>query len=469
MTQATTSQNGFDMFRGSIPADGQRICADVISRWSSSQVFVGCSGNFTIERALHNLRDTKQFHGNDVTLYSVIVGRFLAGEQFSLTVNPELADWQWLADFTQNAASATATVMISTRMLEGLGKTNAYYQRMNEGFKAQFPAMHAKTKAKLLALDFRLASFFAGDVLEFASKAPPKAGFVSFPPFFASDYEKMNANLERMFPDWGKPDYPLLTEERRNTLIERIQSFDDWLIGTHIPQKELHDKLIGIAQTTNRGVAIHFYGNSPIRRVIRPAQQVEKRPIAKLGGQTIGNTMQLAKLTTEQFQMLRSKYMAAGIKPGMAVCPIAVLVDKQLVGCFAFNPPRSSSHPANVPEPTVYLLSDFPISESKYPRLSKLILYAALSKEAQRIAQSMMKKRVNGVLTTAFSQNAVSMKYRGLFDLVKRVRNEPTDSDKLGDQYYAQPFMLNYATTLGQWTLQEGLEIWKAKHGIVKD
>ena len=108
----------------------------------------------------------------------------------------------------------------------------------------------------------------------------------------------------------------------------------------------------------------------------------------------------------------------------------------------------------------IYLLSDFPVAGTDYPRLSKLVLYAALSKEAQALAQRSLSRRVKHAVTTAFTDNPVSMKYRGLFELIGR-KELPRGSDPVKDHRY----MLNYAAAMGAWTLDEGLAEWKAKHG----
>ncbi len=99
-----------------------------------------------------------------------------------------------------------------------------------------------------------------------------------------------------------------------------------------------------------------------------------------------------------------------------------------------------------------YMLSDFPVAPTDYDRLAKLVLYAALSAESKALAEQVNRCRIDSLLTTAFTRNAVSMKYRGLFDLVSR--KEQADGRN----------MLNYAAPMGKWTSQEGLEEWKRRH-----
>lgn len=94
----------------------------------------------------------------------------------------------------------------------------------------------------------------------------------------------------------------------------------------------------------------------------------------------------------------------------------------------------------------VYLLSDFVIA-SPIPRLSKLLLLATKSKELQQILKEKFIQAVDFVLTTAFTDKPVSMKYRGVYELLKR-----------GEGF------LQYATECGTITTQEAVKTWLKKY-----
>jgi hypothetical protein len=190
------------------------------------------------------------------------------------------------------------------------------------------------------------------------------------------------------------------------------------------------------------------------------------RAILRLGDkEEIGKKLKVVKLDYDVFCSMRSMYMNASIKPGAPTLCFGVMVDDKMVGCFAMSTaglePRESS---GVPSPKCYLLSDFPVAPSIYPRLSKLVLYAALSAEIKVVYEHSTNKRVRGILTTAFSDNPISMKYRGLFKLVKR---EDLEKSKSKSGYIGKKYMLNYAQEMGAWTLEEGFEKWRQKHGKV--
>lgn len=103
------------------------------------------------------------------------------------------------------------------------------------------------------------------------------------------------------------------------------------------------------------------------------------------------------------------------------------------------------------------MLSDFPVSWSKYRRLSKLIVMAAMSAEARTLAQRTSNRILTHVLTTAFTNNPQSSKYgRGVPGMKLQKRAEATDG--------LHKYMLNYAAPYGDLTLEETLTVWKTKH-----
>ena len=94
------------------------------------------------------------------------------------------------------------------------------------------------------------------------------------------------------------------------------------------------------------------------------------------------------------------------------------------------------------------LQSDFAINSSTYKRLSKLVVAATLSVEVKQELERVRRERVNVMRTAVFSDNAVSMKYRGLYVQVKRK-----------DQRHSI-----YEGDAGRWTLEEAFDWWMEKH-----
>lgn len=45
------------MFQGTVPNQALKLLATVIKEWDCDRIFVGCSGNFTVERAISKIID----------------------------------------------------------------------------------------------------------------------------------------------------------------------------------------------------------------------------------------------------------------------------------------------------------------------------------------------------------------------------------------------------------------------------
>ncbi|WOX11411.1 hypothetical protein [Streptomyces sp. N50] len=439
------------MFHGSIPADLRAIIHEHTATWAgqSEDIYVGCSGNFTIERVLHDAGF--RLHGCDVQLYSSAIGWYLAGRELPITIRPEsYGELDWLAPYMDGRASTLAVVMLGSRFFQWIGRgAHPYYGRMLRAYQQQFPELHAKTVAKIEALPLRLASYAAMDVNQWlAEQVPPEAPVVAFPPFFAGDYESQFAALDKHL-DWPAPEYPTLDDAAKETLIERITDRPHWVLGLHFDVDELAGQLRGQVQTANRGVPINVYSSVARSRIVRPNQRLEMVKAPRLTpGQRLGEQLTLAPLTMGQFATLRSQYMNHNIRPGTPTMALAVLVDGVVAGAFAYATPKYDPH-------NVYLLSDFPVAPTSYGRLAKLVLYAALSTEAQFLAQRAMNTRLTRLNTTAFTQRPVSMKYRGLLRL-----NSRKDS---ADPAYR--YQLDYGSQLGRWSLADGFAQWRSKHG----
>lgn len=133
---------------------------------------------------------------------------------------------------------------------------------------------------------------------------------------------------------------------------------------------------------------------------------------------------------------------------------LAVLDAGRVVGAIGINRPKPEFDPM-----FTYLLSDFPVAPTDYRHLAKLVVLAVTSVEAQQLMQNQFSLRVVGTATTAFSNNPVSMKYRGVGKMTSRVKSKDP----------AWKFNLNYAFTVGGHTLAEGFQRWADRWGQLRE
>ncbi|MGW1761034.1 GNAT-like putative antirestriction protein [Streptomyces mirabilis] len=170
----------------------------------------------------------------------------------------------------------------------------------------------------------------------------------------------------------------------------------------------------------------------------------------------LGDRMTIHVLTGGQFSAIHSRFMSKTNKPGSPLIACAVAVDRKVIGAFAYLPPKFDPN-------TAYLMSDFPVSWTRYRRLSKLIVMAASSQEAQLLVQRSLSKRIDGWATTAFTDRPNSAKYgRGIPGVKLHKRTEASAKDP-GDGIHR--YQLQYGGPLGKYDLTEALTLWKTKHG----
>ncbi|MEU9887987.1 hypothetical protein [Sphaerisporangium sp. NPDC051011] len=443
------------MFHGSIPAPLRSIIYEHAGTWPGEHIYVGCSGNFTIERVLHaRFGDTRAVHGNDVQAYSSALGWWLAGQPVPFTLREDHQEvLGWLRPYLDDPTDLLATLMLGTRFLQWVGKTGPYYQRMLAATEEQWPRLHEKTATKLRNLTVRLGSYFAGDVRDYlATEVPANAPVVMFPPFYGGDYEAQFAPIDAAF-DWPAPSFNELDEDGKEQIIAQVRDRPNWMLGLHIERPELRPQLAGVVQTANRGLPIWVYAAAGPRRIVRPRQAVAPIPMPKIGPQDeLGEKMTLHILTGPQFAGIRSQFMSKTIKPGTPLIACGVAVDGQLIGAFAYLPPKFD--PA-----CAYLMSDFPVAWTRYRRLAKLIVMAASTTEAQLLVQRSLSRRITAWSTTAFTDNPNSAKYgRGIPGVTLQKRSQPA-ADGI------HRYQLQYGGPLGAYTLDEALTLWKRKHG----
>jgi hypothetical protein len=472
------------VFPGSVPAIVNRFADEHLRDWKAEEFWVGCSGGFTVEHHLTQYPSVKRIHSNDVILYSDVLGNYFAGTPLDLThLNPELADgFDWLRPYLEDPADAVAAFMLMAQIGMTMGKGDRdnvpYFRKLRQAHREQFPTLHAKTVEKIRESPLKLSSYTSEDVMTWLDNAPADAAVIAYPPFagggpstyYASDF----TGLEKLW-EWEAPEYEKLSDERLMELYEKIADRREWMFAVSQPVDGMEQYLRGRSKTTNRATTIYLYASGGPMRLVTPNQSLEPIRVPHLTkGDDLGDDMKLHLLNGSQFQAVRSMFMNPGIRPGSAALPIAVTVGGKLVGVFAYDFGLTSfaKWDSILPGPHVYMMSDFPVSTSDYPKLSKLIVMAALSKEAEQLILRYGKRPFRSMTTTALSNNPVSMKYRGVLTLVKKGKNESlkkawakTADISEEDSYMSRPWELQYGSELGRWTLQEALTTWKKKYG----
>ena len=149
----------------------------------------------------------------------------------------------------------------------------------------------------------------------------------------------------------------------------------------------------------------------------------------------------------ELFMSSRVDYFLDDVALSIAFC-----LDKKIIGKADFTLGKGGRDWA-LPEPgkQIYQRADLAVPSSAEPRLAKLVLMLIQSHEVKRLLDEKFNEDWRFVTTTAFTKKPVSMKYRGVYKLHKRMIEAGMNK-------------LNYYGELGKWTLAEGFSEWQKKY-----
>jgi len=426
------------MFTGSINRSAKSVLKELATGWQGQDVYVGCSGNFTVERILNSC-GIENIHSNDVSLYSCYLGSWLTGDTLSVAIREPR--YEWMGEYMKPGPETVAVFLICTEMLKSKDRVEPYHRRISLAYRRHFGEIHGKTveKIKPLLESIRIKSFFVGDVIEFITKAPGDSICVSFPPTYTGGYEKLYEKMDQIF-DWCRPEYMVFNDERFELLNETMKNKAGWVTLRDIRIPDMDGEMVALVQGTMRSKPVYIYASGKTKKLVQPRQRMEDVPLERLEGEIRGE-ISLIKLSRGQMNSLRSEYLSREIMTSDPVVSIGVLVGGKLAGALGFVASKYSSFA------DIYMITDLAVRPTCYPRLSKLIVTVALSTEVKLIVEQVFNRRIMTIGTSAFTKKAESMKYRGLLDLHNRKEG-----------------VLNYRGRAGKWTKAEALTWWMSKY-----
>lgn len=403
-------------FLGSVPTQLIRTVLATADVASWSEAYVACSGTFRTERMLLSGFPKLTVRSNDVSLFSCGMGRWLVDAPHDFRFIKDLAFIEELG-LSEPVERLAAIIVVMNISGYAVGKRNAYKNAHMAHFRQRFLGYVAKTVKKIG--DFKpltpIASFHARDWLEHVDEAIEKgAGVLAYPPTYKSGYEKLfafiNDNVE-----WEQPKYAIWDPARLGEVIEKLEA-------SNSPYFVYSDRKID-----GRAPAIEFDQNG-FHTVYGYARAKRAAFLARSGGAgqqfrykaieparlTKHSKVTLARATGAQMDFLRNVYLKKTIRFAGGAVNLLVYIDDMLAGGIIYR----NDHGALTDKLGVFLLSDF--STTREGRIAKLIARVATSKEAVGQAERHYVQRFHYVSTAVFSDNPVSMKYRGTMDLMNR-------------------------------------------------
>lgn len=447
-------------FLGSIAGPLRKVLAAYADE-ISVPVLLPCAGNFTVGAALRSGGYRGRITGCDITLYTSALGAYLAGDHLQVAERDDCPEHlRGLLDLSDPAhLAASVSIMLDLRQV--WKNLNVWHRRMLANYRHNWPQLMEKTLAKLDAYRAHLNQgggfgYVPQDAAAFLREHDPDhAVFIAPPTFGSRDY----INQERMLAaaaTWPAPEYTEISF-KDVPIYEQITSFREWMIIMERPLPEV-EKLLGepvaVVHKGRKSITYAYAGHSR-RRIITRGYLNSRSPGPIFPGDrflTGRETPGIIKMDKKQTVRMNELFMSARVDYFLAdvALSLALCLDKKIIGKLDFN---LTKYAWALPEPghQIYQRSDLAVP-SVEPRLAKLVLMMCQSHEVKRLIDETFKDDVRYAVTTAFSMHPVSMKYRGVYKLHKRLE----DPDSGG-------YRLNYYGELGLWSLAEGYARWLKK------
>ncbi len=447
-------------FLGAIAGDLRKILAKYADE-INSPVLLPCAGNFTIGSALRSGHYKGKIIGCDVTLYTSALGYYLSNENMEVSIKEGCPDHLRSFIDISTPARFTASVSLMLDLRQVWKNKNFWHERVLQNTKDQFPILMEKTLDKLEKYKNHLNQgngfkYYAMDAIDFLdSMDKENAIFIAPPTFGSRDY----INQEKMLAAsicWNSPKFQEISF-KDISIYEKITSFKTWMIIMERPLPEI-EKLLGNPVAVvhkGRNSITYAYGQVK-KKIVTRAYLNSTSPGRIFSGdkKILGNEKISIRIIekkqsirmNELFMSSRVDYFLADVALSLALC-----LDGAIIGKLDYN---LTTHPWALPEQglQVYQRSDLAVP-SVEKRLAKLVLLLSQSKEVKSLIDEKLKDDFQYIVTTAFSKNPVSMKYRGVYELHKRI----DDKEQNG-------YRLNYYAKMGLYTLEEAFKLWLKKY-----
>jgi len=354
--------------------------------------------------------------------------------------SPDLA---WAnAYIARGPSEAVAAMLLLLEMLKYEPRKNPYSERMWQGYLVSFDTLFEKTLARVrqASTSIRIASYTMIDVPDYYPR--PDGVSIGFLPTYAGGYEKLFARLEESI-SWDRPAYQLLTEERREATISRMTE-GDYILYDDRPRPEFSC----VARVDLFGKkTVFIYSNLAMRRGIFRKKINEKitpydllMPEEEIPSSAPVTALEVDLSTINHY---RNMFLSKKIQPGSGGPCYLVFAAGKLFGFLIF---QAYSQKGGAKD-EIYMLSDFVVPSTRHKRLAKLLLLVTRCTEMKTILSEKIIRNYKGILTTAFTNQPVSMKYRGIYELAKR-----------GEGF------LNYRAEFTTTTFKEVTAQWKKRY-----
>jgi hypothetical protein len=427
------------MFIGAVPKEViQQVLSTVpFDEWGD--VYVGCSGSFRFDRAVKMRHPGCRVYSNDVSLLTCSIGALAMRREFAIRFKGQL-------EFVEEAIAGldfrgrVTAVMVAAAMGKFTGNNEyalAHFRHYREHFKAFVD--DALPKLEALVAEIKIEDFYAGDFLEQADRAERAGGGVAcFAPTYRGGYERIyklvNENVT-----WPSPTYGVWNPDSLPALVVSLEE-------RKIPYCVISDQLLEDRKPTTEwkgsNKPVYTYSSNHAASLRRRATKELQFKYTAVDPATItaASKVSVCLVDNKRMTYLKNVYLSKGIDHTTGHINHLVLIDGALAGGFAFEQSRFGDKTREL-----YLLCDFALFRER--KLSKLIAMLATSRDVINPINKRLLVRIERIITTAFTTQPVSMKYRGIFELKQRAADH-----------------LQYHSAVREHSLQDIFDEWFRKY-----
>lgn len=440
---------------------------DAIQRLKPGVVVTPCSGAFalasTAAQAGHPL---DQIVAGDITLYSSVIGAYLAGDEMRLEAKGE---WEWLNEHMQDPLGRVAAVTLAIRTMQYNGKTVHSAHRKRELIGRRHEFLQAIRESAAGALEhMRGIRYHARDLWESLDEYRDRedALLLVDPPWYKGGYTKMFAGVEEAF-DWDVPPVPEFDPADAGRMIEFLgegKATSLVFYGAPLTKMENPENEFGPPW---RSVFVHRprFGASAVATWL-----VSNRPEAFDSTYRREDMKGLPKAKYKQFDGIIRPDSVLRVKPEaqdvvsyyrdllVHNLPLintelyeVLLMDGMLLACVGFHVQNLRTSTCKVP--TANLTFAFSPHHERYPKLNKLVLMSCVSSwmwDGYMKDIEGLPEKIQTTMLTKYPENKIA---RGVMKMTNRERQ------KNG------MYKLTYYSDLVHRTAEETVREWLSKYG----
>jgi hypothetical protein len=399
------------VFVGAVPLPAVEQITRAVPFGDWREVFVGCSGSFRFDRAVRDVHPSVRVHSNDISLLSCSLGALATGTDFPIAfterlqfIEPLLAGEPFIA-----RVAAVGIALEMAKYKAGNAYAEAHFGHYRDRF-AEFlaPAM-ARLKTFLDGL--QVASFHPGDFRAQAERAAAAGGGVAaFPPTYKSGYERLYRFLDENTA-WDRPSYDVWDPAKLEAWIDELDAMGVRYAVLTDHTLDHHEPATVYRGGSNKPVyTFADRAGTSVRRATHRSEPFRYTPLDP-EALTPNSRVEIISATSGQMNFLKDIYLSKGIAHVSGLANFLVMIDGCLAGGFIYARSKYGGD-------DIYLLSDFALVPKS--RVSKLIAMLTTSEAVISRMEVKLLQRIESVFTTAFTTRPVSMKYRGVFELVGR-------------------------------------------------